>query len=277
MIYFTLPNFFDNAKLNDVFSQLLTSNPEYFSYKNLAFSYADGSLPYFYWSLSNYNNYPRHIIPTRADIANLLRHPLRLNLDCGNPLLVPNDLFDIRINAFLEELHNGSNMVTISTPMLIEFFETNYPYYYLVGSEIFYKQDPEKLHLDKLKFIRQNSMDLNNPYYKDIPKSKIELCIGSPCFNCEDYEKCLQTDSLNRLMFSEKSVILECPRKNLKILSPEEVMSFVKQGYTHFYLDIKGINLNDYKTVISIYLQTFVKSEYHNTVGSILEGVYLNG
>lgn len=269
MIIFTLPNFYELNRLNYSLSQYLKQHPEHFNFKDLVFENEEGAFPFFYWADNNLNNYHREKILNRQEIeTDVIQQHLLIN--CANTLLSPTDYLDSKINNILQILETGSNRVLLSQPGLLEYLSLRFPAYYFVGSPAFILADPEKKYLDKLKLIRQNCFDLDNEYYKDIPKSKIDINIIQHCITCNRWDECCLTDQKNRLLFIEKSCIKECPNRTMKPLTTQEIIDLNHKGYQHFHLDMNGetaINKNFYK---NLYLNIFIKSEYHqNAKGEI--------
>ena len=270
MIRFTLPRFLDNLSLNECLITLSRSNPEYFNFQNSIFSYADGAPAFFYWSESNYNNINKAHLITREELDYVNAcSGAKLVLDCANPLLVPTDLYDVTANAIISTLNNGSNCALVSSPLMVEFFTNNYPDYYLIGSDHYWKQDPDKQYVDKLMTIRRRALD-DNQYYADIAKSKICMCIASACWGCDKYEQCWEQDCLSRTLFSEKANMPACPLGRMQFLTVADINNLIKKGYSSFYIDANFILADDTTFFIKLYIDLFIKPEYQAIVKELL-------
>lgn len=269
MIIFTLPNFYELNRLNHSLSQYLNQYPDHFNFKNLVLEDEEGGFPYFYWSDNNLNNYHRERIISRRDIeTDVIQQCLLIN--CANTLLVPTDYLDCKINNILQILETGSNKVLLSQPGLLEYLSLQFPNYYFVGSPAFASADLDKKYIDKLKLIRQNCFDLDNEYYKDIPKTKIDINIIKHCPNCNKWNECCLTDQKNRLLFIEKSCIKECQNRTIEILTTQEIIDLNHKGYQHFHLDMNGEDATNKDFYKNLYLSIFIKPEYHqNAKGEI--------
>lgn len=261
MINFVLPNFYELNSLNYNLRSYLNHNPKHSNFVDIRFNGEEGSFPYFYWADNNLNNYPKEKILPRQEIeTDVIKQQLIIN--CANSLLTPIDFIDCKINNLLSMLETGSNYILITLPGLLEYLKLKFPTYYFIGSTSFYKNDPDKKYLDDLKLIRLNYTDLNNPYYADIPKSKIDINIIKHCDNCNKWENCYNTDQKNRLLFMKQSSIQQCPLRQLICLDPEKIIELNQQGYQHFHLDINGETPVNKDYYINLYLKLFIKPEF---------------
>lgn len=272
---FSLPFFYENNIINTELTLLYSSNPQYFNFQHLTFTF-EGTLPYFYWSSQNYNNTPTALLVDRNAVTAINNALMPIVLDCSNPHLTLQDMLDVKNNAILNILENGSNKILISNPIVGEYINKKYPAYYL-QADVFYQEfDPDKKYLDNITTIRQNQALLNSEYYKDIPKSKIEFCIGASCEHCDKYLNCLKQNTFYRYTFSQRNATLDCPSKQLTLASPEQIKNYIKQGYQNFYFDIADIAPYNQKEIINIYLAVFIKPEYHAIVGNQIKEALTN-
>lgn len=267
MIYFTLPNFYTFSKLNNFLINLYNDHPDYFHYKKIVFTGEEGNFPYCYWSGGNNLNFAFESVLSRADIREFSNSLTRV-LDCSNINIIATDLFDVKMNAILEEFENGSNKIIVTSPLLIEFLKNTYKQFYLIGSNFYPLFDPDKKYIDDLYLIRQKYRDFNNQYFTNIPKSKIEICVHSGCCSCPETTKqqCLNTHHKELSLFMEKSTLANCPNQMHNALKPEEIIELNKKGYTHFYFDTISNHPLDYSYLIDLYLHIFIKDEYKTEV-----------
>lgn len=273
MIYFTLPNFYLYNNLNIKIKEIYKFHPEYFNFNTkLSFSSVDGNFPYFYHNGGDNINFSNEIILSKEQIKEIVREDFHYVLDLSNPYLDVTDYFEVRMNAVLQELETGSNLILINNPQLLIFLSKIYPNYKYIGNTEYYKYDKNKEYLNLLDSIRLNYEDLDNEYYQDISKNKINLNITSKCSKCckDQQELCYQKHCQSFLMFSEHSDIKDC-NKLIKYLDNNKIQNFVKQGYTHFYINTYSVN--DYDFVLNLYLNIFIKPEYYSTVKQLLNEV----
>ena len=133
MIYFTLPNFYDNFYINNFFITLSKANPEYFKEK-ITFIQTSGNFPYCSWNGGMNNCYDRGAF--YDDFSNCYKMssvPLRFN--CANVLLEDFDFDNTMANLILELNENGSNLIEVANLKLMEYLETQFPNYKFVFSK----------------------------------------------------------------------------------------------------------------------------------------------
>jgi hypothetical protein len=275
MYHFTLLHFYENLNLNEELFKLHRLNPEYFNYNNMCFAYQDGTFPYFYWSSGNTNNFQGSLLVSRTELSKYVTAQVSVPIviNCANEFLLPTDYYDCKNNAIIKLVQNGSNALLVSTPEMIAYASQYFPQSYLIGSECLQYHNPSDKDLEKLHFIRcYNPNDLTNDFYSSIPKNKIEICIYSECSHCDNRNECLKTDSVNRLMFAEPSVIYGCTKRQRPTDNFHELITkYVKDGYTHFYFDGHSLPADNTDAIIDLYLKVFVKEEYQNKVYNILK------
>lgn len=275
MINFILPNFFYNYKLNIKFYELSYSNPEYFNFKNLVFIGQEGQLPFCYWSGHNYNHSTASMWPKMQefiDMKELSTSGLPLYFDCSNLLLLETDYYDCKLNNLIQFFSTGSNKLIVSDPNFCSYLSENFNFYHLIGSENYHLLDVEKKNLNSLERIKCNYNQLNEDYYKEIPKRQIEVNICSFCSNCskEQQLECQRTLSQEVLMFSETTLLKECASGHPIILSTDQIIELNKKGYINFYIDNAAIGITDYEAFSQLYLDIFIKPEYKDLVRSML-------
>lgn len=259
---FTLPMYYENMRLNNLMFEYAKEHKEYFNFQNTSFLGAEGSLPFFYWSGVNYNNYKGAPVENLKELGHY-QCELNFLLDCGNTLLMPQDFLDVKVNILLKFFENGSNSVIIGHPALVDFFKKHYPQYRLIGSEEYFLFDTNKEYLNDLDFIRINYFDLENEYYANIPKSKISVSISTTCSKCTNYQRCILNDHQNRLLFMEASSFRECKKKSFEILNTKDIKDLIKKGYSNFHLDMKSL-IDFHGSYLDLYISIFIKPEFQN-------------
>lgn len=273
MIKFTLPNYFSNRNINAILNNLIRSNPEYFIYKNLSFKGQEGAIPYSYWSDINYNHTFFSKWPNSNDYSILLdqSYDLPIIFNCANPALLPLDFIDNKMNNILTYFSNGSNQILISNPEFGKILLEKYPFYHLNGSINYQYFDKEKAFVENLQTIKCNFQYLDDNYYQDIPKNKIDVVITTFCkCDLQKQNGCKKINDQNILMFMTTSPYINCPAGEFNILRPEEIIKLNKQGYINFSLDMSCIEMTNYDMIIQIYLNLFIKQEYQNVVKTLL-------
>lgn len=219
----------------------------------------EGNFPYFYHSGGDNINFINEPILNKETLKAPLTGVFRYSLDLSNPLLEITDFTEVKMNAILSEMETGANSIIVSNPIYLSFLSQAYPNYYFIGSEKY----RDKGTIDLLKSIRVNYENLNDEYYKDIPKNKLDLNITQKCSKCckEQQELCFKEHYQSLLMFMEYSNIKDC-NKPIAYFNNSELQDLIKQGYNHFH--INTYSTNDLDFIIDLYLDVFIKPEYRD-------------
>lgn len=263
MLYFSLPNFWSNYKINKKIINLSKTNPEYFHFT--VHFMEEGNLPFFHWNGGNNFNSRNTSIITREVFKNILTDSswTPFIIDCSNNHLELTDLFDIRNNAFLDELNNGSNMIIVGNDMMKAYVKTYYPEYRLIASEEYAVAGDENIYLARVYPEQASALIKAQAAF-------LSLCCGSSCWKCSNRESCYDQNQQEIALFIADSSIKKCSKANFELLPREEIEQYIKQGISHFYLDVRALP-NDAETFISIYTDWLIKDEYKETVGKELE------
>ena len=154
MIYFTLQNFYENQKLNNILSTVNTNFPNSFKIP-IKFIYAAGSFPYTYWNGGINNNFGigNNTYITVFEYAQINILPLRIN--CSNINLIDTDFDDNIMNVILNLLNNSSNAIELSNLKLYEYLYNKYP---------------------NFRYILSNNFNLLNPLTPELINKLNEIC-----------------------------------------------------------------------------------------------------
>ena len=167
MIYFTLQNFYENQKLNNI---LFIIHQQFIdSFKApIKFIYTAGSFPYTYWNGGINNNFGignnTYDTVIKYYQTNLL--PLRIN--CSNINLNKEDFNDTIMNVILDLLNNSSNAIELSNLELYEYLYNKYPNFHYILSNNFNLINPLTPELiNKLN-------EISDFYFIQIPLNKVK-------------------------------------------------------------------------------------------------------
>lgn len=267
MIYFTLPNFFQNNELINFFKIISKEKQNYFKFP-VAFSYATGNFPYCYWNGGYNNNDGPGLL--YSDFFNFnLNSAIPLRFNCSNVYLKNIDYEDTMANTILNICENGSNSISISDLNFYEFLKEKYPNY----SYVFSKEANLKYPISEeiINTLSEYFDYIEIPYFKTCDlnflnnlknKNKIELTINSLCpMNCSNYFNCQLQEHLSQYNYSINNNYLNCSKKinNCYISLEQIVEQYIPLGFSHFsFTETENIN-NDFLFFLIDY---FIKEEY---------------
>ena len=280
MIYFTLQNFYENQKLNNI---LFIIHQQFIdSFKApIKFIYTAGSFPYTYWNGGINNNFGignnTYDTVIKYYQTNLL--PLRIN--CSNINLNKEDFNDTIMNVILDLLNNSSNAIELSNLELYEYLYNKYPNFHYILSNNFNLINPLTPELiNKLNeicdfyFIQiplNKIKDFN--YLKAIKNKKnIELPIGDICGNCSNLDQCNIQEQIAQYNYSDSFTKMNCSKcLGLNgIISLEDIQkNYVPLGFHNFilpdYYDSKNNNM--IKFFINYFIKDSDKSLIYDFIG----------
>ena len=272
MIYFTLPVFFNNYKLNNYFIQLNHEHSEYFK-EEVTFTALSGNFPYNYWFGGfNNNNINKAVgYDDFINCGNCCLAPLRFN--CANIFLTNEDLDDVKMNLILELNQTGSNSISIANLTIYKQLKEKFPYYHYVFSREAHLINEFSAEIVNL-LQEQNffslieipeSLSTNLNFLKEIKeKDKVELMIGNKnCFGCNYFMECKKNEHLNQYNFSEQMLISKCAlRNNIKLnITLEDIKNiYYPLGFKYFAFD--NYIFNSQINLLDIYTNFFIKDEY---------------
>ena len=280
MIYFTLQNFYENQKLNNI---LFIIHQQFIdSFKApIKFIYTAGSFPYTYWNGGINNNFGignnTYDTVIKYYQTNLL--PLRIN--CSNINLNKEDFNDTIMNVILDLLNNSSNAIELSNLELYEYLYNKYPNFHYILSNNFNLINPLTPELiNKLNEISDFyfiQIPLNKvkdfDYLKAIKNKKnIELPIGDICGNCSNLNQCNIQEQIAQYNYSDSFTKMNCSKcLGLNgIISLEDIQkNYVPLGFHNFilpdYYDSKNNNM--IKFFINYFIKDLDKSLIYDFIG----------
>lgn len=275
MFKFTLPNIYENKKLNNFLIQLNKTHPEYFKC-NVNFIQESGAMPYCSWSGYNSNIGAGITAFEFTQISRYNHIPIRLNF--ANILLENFDFEDCMGQAILKAMHNGSNLIEISNLELMDYILEKYPNYKFIFSkqaDLVTDFTPEILNqfveVDKFELI-----GIPDKYTKDFDflnglqkKSKFEITVNYPCpINCRTYKTCAIQEHKTQLAYSGIPVLWNCKKcyahsSEKSILSLEELKEkYVPLGFSNFtFSHYTPTNANE---LLDFYLSYFIKTDCYD-------------
>lgn len=210
MTYITLPGFIENFNLNVNFLNYCNERKKECLPDQKTFFTIYGTLPQnsYGGNQIRHNNYILY-----NNLFNILEEyhmeSTVLRFDCSNLLIDVKD-YNVFNKILLEFGNNGGNQIEVSTKDSYEFFKNNYPDYDIVWSQ-FSIDFPEETN----DIIVRNSLNSNIPSL-NYNKNKIEYMFNYPCEQCstETWGKCVISEHENINNFSNKSILLDCPKYN---------------------------------------------------------------
>ena len=284
MIYFTLPEFYENFMLNNFFIKLLRERPELFKTK-LNIIQTSGNFPYCCWNGAHNSNHGIGAYYNDYSTCSLKNGvPLRLN--CANVLLETTDFNDAMGNVILDLCHNGSNLIEISNLDFMEKIIEKYPNYKFVFSKyahLMTEFTPDLLN-DIIGFQKFNLIGIPESFNKNFDfltninqKKYLELTVNPICpLKCKQLFDCEMNEQKGQLCYSCISLYNQCKKvtkfniHNPAFISIEEIQKiYLPMGITHFTFS-SGV-INDNYTMFNFYTHYFIKPEFHQLVLDLWE------
>lgn len=276
MLYFALPNFYENFPVNSFLRDLCKSRPEIFKTK-VSFYAMTGSIPYCSWSGGlNSNIGPGAYYNDLIELQRNASLPLRINM--ANVLLEETDYYDNFADVILKIFDCGSNVIEISSIPLMEIIEKKYPNYrftFSKNADLITEFTPDLigsiLELDQILTLGiPEKYSFDKEWLKALPKkSKCEITVNPKCdcSACKNYDACLLQEHKNQIMYSGMQAMESCSKRNNlfdmnKMITIEEIeKTYSKMGFTRF--TFSPSYAYDNNTLMKFYLGYFVKPEYH--------------
>lgn len=267
MIYFTLQNFYENQKLNNIFLIIQDKFPNSFKVP-VKFIYTAGSFSYTYWNGGINNNFGigNNTYDTIIEYSNNNLLPLRIN--CSNINLNPNDFDDTIMNVILNLLNNSSNAIELSNLELYEYLYKKYPNFHYILSNNFDLINP--LTPDLINKLNE----ICDFYFIQIPLNKIkdfnflkaiknkrniELPIGDIC-NCPNLNNCNIQEQIAQYNYSDSFTRINCSKcSGLSFnLSIEDIQNnYAPLGFHNFILPDYCNSKNN--NIIKFFINYFIK------------------
>lgn len=267
MIYFTLQNFYENQKLNNIFLIIQDKFPNSFKVP-VKFIYTAGSFPYTYWNGGINNNFGigNNTYDTIIEYSNKNLLPLRIN--CSNINLNPNDFDDTIMNVILNLLNNSSNAIELSNLELYEYLYKKYPNFHYILSNNFDLINPLTPDLiNKLNeicdfyFIQISLNKIKDFNFLKAIKNKrnIELPIGDIC-NCPNLNNCNIQEQIAQYNYSDSFTRINCSKCSglSSNLSIEDIQNnYAPLGFHNFILPDYCNSKNN--NIIKFFINYFIK------------------
>jgi hypothetical protein len=276
MIYFTLPNFYENLEANIFIHDLCKMHSEYFKEK-VSFYSLTGAFPFSSWNGGincnvGHGAFYGHFVDMQNNAPLVL--PARLNM--ANVLLEPEDYYDHMNNAILKIYNDGSTVLEVSSIPLMEHIQEKYPEYrFMLSSQAdlitpFTPEvlnslfETEKFTLVGLPIYLNHDFD----FLKQLKhKTKVEITVNPICpDSCEGYRNCWLAEHQNQIEYSGAQNILNCANISKflnvnNIISLEEIKNtYIPLGFNHFTFSTQYLlNQNE---MVDFYIQYFIKDEY---------------
>lgn len=280
MIYFTLQNFYENQKLNNI---LFIVHQRFInSFKiPIKFIYTAGSFPYTYWNGGINNNFGIGNNTYNTVIKYYQTNLLPLRINCSNINLNKEDFNDTIMNVILNLLNNSSNAIELSNLELYEYLYNKYPNFHYVLSNNFNLINPltpeliNKLNEISDFYFIQIPLDKvkDFEYLKAIKNKKnIELPIGDICGNCFNLNQCNIQEQTTQYNYSDSFTKMNCSKciGLNSIISLEDIQkNYVPLGFHNFilpdYYDSKNNNM--IKFFINYFIKDSDKSLIYDFIG----------
>ena len=279
MIYFTLQNFYENQKLNNIFLIIQDKFPDSFKVP-VKFIYTAGSFPYTYWNGGINNNFGigNNTYDTIIEHSNNNLLPLRIN--CSNINLNPNDFDDTIMNVILNLLNNSSNAIELSNLELYEYLYKKYPNFHYILSNNFDLINP--LTPDLINKLNE----ICDFYFIQIPLNKIkdfnflkaiknkrniELPIGDIC-NCSNLNNCNIQEQIAQYNYSDSFTKINCSKCSglSSNLSIEDIQNnYAPLGFHNFILPDYCNSKNN--NMIKFFINYFIKDSDKLTIYEYIE------
>ena len=288
MIYFTLPGFYQNFKINNFFIKLSLRDLDFFK-TPVSFIACAGNFPYNYWNGGFNNCIEKGCIYNEIYDCNKENGaPLRLN--CTNIFLNSNDFEDSVANTILDICHDSSNLIEVSNLDLYKILKEKYNKYKFIFSKQANLIYPFNLNiineLNNKKYFEivslPNEFSKNLNLLKEINNpNTIELTVNSMCQTCNNEKKCQYANHVNQYNYSMINSYLNCEKRypyhriNPLITLEEIKDTYIPMGYKYF--KIEEIFNNDKDNLFLFLLNYFIKEEYKEEVYNLAfeEGIIL--
>lgn len=281
MLYFTLPNYAEFYKVNNLLLYVVTDFESDLRYPDILIESSNMVIPYCSLNGGINNNVGKGMVYT--DFAAIAEGaPLIPRINFANVLLEPYDYYDNLGNTILQIFDNGSSLIEISSIPFMEYIQSIYPNYEFIFSkwaDTITPFTPELLE----QIIKTNqflSVGIPNQYTYNIDwlkqlkyKNKCEITIDPICYQCDQCNSCFLSEQENALEYSGKSLLLHCEKnQQYKYLSLEDIKQHYQPlGFTHFVFEADYMLTPEQK--LMFYIKYFFKDEAQN---KILQTILMN-
>lgn len=285
-IYFHLPDFCGNYRMNLIFIDEIKIHPELF-YDGIAIASSYGCFPPAAW-----NGGRSAVGAVRRDFINYIineynRRGIPIRYTFTNPLIRNEHLDDPFCNMITEIAENGLNEIIVNSSILEEYIRKKYPRYPLISSTVKQIENENELLKELEKDYKLIVLDYNwNNRFEKLEamphKEKIELLVNSYCTpHCQrrkqHYEFIGKRQfELNNMVFGSESEkmknslnkVFSCPNTDLNFydtlkfkthISPEAIFNvYVPMGFNNFKIEGR---LMHPVNILESYLYYLVKPE----------------
>ena len=286
MIYFTLPDFYQNFKINQFLIKASTVWKDKLK-APIHISLMSGSFPFSSWNGGFNNNKGTHSVFSQD--PNLEMFPLYYDYDCykysdvpfrfncTNVCLEEFDFLDEHMNTILKLNENGCNEIEISNLNLLEYIMDKYPDYTFIFSDnadlikpldidmINSLTEFDQLSYIKLPFRLNSDLEL----LKEIEhKSKIELVVNTLCpSTCPSFVECHIQEDESQLSYSNNGPIEMCDKNNhyawnTNLCLPLEQIKEIYEPMGFHKYSFMNIPSNVIFNKVLFYFNYFFKPEY---------------
>lgn len=231
MIYFTLPDFYQNFKINQFLLKASSMWEDKFKVP-VHFSLMSGSFPFSSWNGGFNNNKGTYsflsqdpslqVFPLYYDYDSYKYSDVPFRLNCSNVCLEDFDFLDEHMNTILKLNENGCNEIELSNLNLLMYISEKYPEYTFVFSDNADLIKPmdidminsltsfDQLSCIKLPFRFNTDLEL----LKSIEnKKKIELVVNTLCPpNCPSFTECYIQEDESQLAYQSVGPIETCDK-----------------------------------------------------------------
>lgn len=286
MIYFCLPDFYENFKINQFLIKASSIWQDKFK-TPIHISLMSGSFPFSTWNGGFNNNKGIHsmfsqdasleVFPLYYDYDCYKYSDVPFRLNCSNVCLEDFDFLDEHMNVILKLNENGCNEIEVSNLNLLGYIMEKYPEYTFVFSDNADLIKPvnlemintltsfDQLSCVKLPFRLNQDVELLKQLEN---KHKIELVVNTLCpVNCPSFEQCHIQEDETQLAYQSNGPIELCDKNNNYAwnanftLSLDEIKStYEPMGFQKY--SFMNIPSNVIFNKILFYFNYFFKPEY---------------
>lgn len=275
MIYFTLPNFFQNFQINNIINYLTVNYKDKLRNSNIKIIGVTGNFPHCSWNGDFNNNILQNMTVLYSDMINIeqtISFPIRLN--CANVFLEDYDVYDAMSQTILTIFNNSNHQLEVSSISFMEKIQQFFPNYNFTFSKYadlilpFTSEILECL-VDSGNFTLigvPNKYSYDIDWLKSLKKKKYyEITVNPTCCFCDKYNECLLLEHCKQIEYSNQSMILSCEdiKNNSSIISIEDIENqYLPLGFSHFTFDVNYTDITENQIIF--YIQYFFKDEYFN-------------
>lgn len=272
MLYFSLPNFYENIEFNKELARIISEHPDMVNddIRPCRIESCYGNFPYSFWNgdvSTNCGDNRAVLYDEAIEIQKL--HWTPVTLDCSNIAMIETDFLNYHLEMILDVFSKVGNTIKISNLSLMEYISSKYTGYYFILSKNTDMINSFENHINSL--IEENRFD-----YIEIPdywseetikgiknKNKVLITLDNKCRHCSRDQQCecKVYENINQISYSNVSVLNDCVNTSISV--KEEFDNYRKLGFTHFQFQTPSpYEMLGFKQKL---LDFFIKPEYHRT------------